>query len=86
MRGSPGSLNNSGKLFMEHALFIHRLGVSEALGVDGGAAVLRGPRREEGSTGKEENQTETDQGWDAVEARRRRRREKKKNITLPTAQ
>lgn len=24
MRG-PGSLNNSGKLFMEHALFIHRL-------------------------------------------------------------
>lgn len=26
MRG-PGSLNNSGKLFMEHALFIHRLRV-----------------------------------------------------------
>lgn len=84
MRG-PGSLNNSGKLFMEHALFIHRLGVSEALGVDGGAAALRGPRREEGSAEKEENQTETYQGWDVVGARRRRRR-RKKNITLPTVQ
>lgn len=29
MRG-PGSLNNSGKLFMEHALFIHRLRVRSA--------------------------------------------------------
>lgn len=69
MRG-PGSLNNSGKLFMEHALFIHRLGVSEALGVDGGAVVLRGPKRKKGSTEKEENQTETYQGWDVVGAGR----------------
>lgn len=32
MRG-PGSLNNSGKLFMEHALFIHRL--SEVFSLEG---------------------------------------------------
>lgn len=27
----PGSLNNSGKLFMEHALFIHRLGIKDGV-------------------------------------------------------
>lgn len=83
MRG-PGSLNNSGKLFMEHALFIHRLGVSEALGVDGGAAALRGPGREERRAEKEENQTETHPGWDVVGGKKKKK--KKKNITLPTVQ
>lgn len=30
----PGSLNNSGKLFMEHALFIHRLRVRSSASME----------------------------------------------------
>lgn len=32
----PGSLNNSEKLFMDHALFIHRLPLSKGFNLDGG--------------------------------------------------
>lgn len=88
MRG-PGSLNNSGKLFMEHALFIHRLGVSEALGVDGGAAALRGPRREEGSTekgGRGGGSNGDLSGVGCGGGKKTKKEKKKKNITLPTVQ
>lgn len=40
----PGSLNNSGKLFMEHALFIHRLAPNNGFNLDGGRKRERGFR------------------------------------------
>lgn len=72
MRG-PGSLNNSGKLFMEHALFIHRLKV-------------RSPARmeEKHMQGETERMTYT-----TIQRKRGKNTEgdiNAKNTTLPTVQ
>lgn len=70
---------------MEHALFIHRFRVSEALGVDGGAAALRTAGvRGETCVKMRRIKRRTYPGWDVVGGQKEE--EEKKNITLPTVQ